>query len=365
MNILFIITGLGVGGAETQLESLTRQFLKSGFKLRIISLVNLHQVTFNEDIKIDFLDLSINPATWFISLVRALKIVNSFNPDIIHAHMFHANIFSRILKLFNFKIPLINSAHSVNEGGNFRMFLYRATDFLANHCTQVSQMALDHFCSVKAFSKSKSSVLYNGIDPAKFYFENEKRKFYRNKLLGNSTNTFLYISIGRLVSVKNHQSLIYAFSLLDKKLQENSKLIIIGQGPLRLELVNLVRTLQLDEFIEFVDHTSNVENYLNAADTFVLPSLFEGFPLSVVESLFCHCPVICSNKGGMVEIFDKNFNYIFSPEDSNHLVDLLIKIRSDARHIRQTLAENHNDLVSRFSIEQISNMWIALYKDQT
>jgi glycosyltransferase involved in cell wall biosynthesis len=364
MKILFIITGLGVGGAELQLRALTQQFLKKGFEIQIISLVNLNQVQFDPAIKVHFLNLNTNPLSFIKAFFRARNIITSFQPKLIHAHMFHANIFSRILKLFYKKIPLINSAHSVNEGGKFRMLLYRATRNLPEHCTQVSKHALEYFVNSGAFSQKKSSVHYNGIDEKNFKINEQARTEIRSTLLGpNNENIFLYIAVGRLVEVKNHTTLIKAFSLLPNENKSNSHLLILGQGPLKEMLQTMVSELKLNGKVSFVDHSSNVDHYLSAADAFVLPSLYEGFPLSVIESLFCLCPVISSNNGGMVEVFSKNYPYLFSPKDKERLALLMKDMQINARQLKLESRANLDNLHKLFSIENIAQEWIDLYEN--
>ncbi|TNG92181.1 glycosyltransferase, partial [Pasteurellaceae bacterium UScroc12] len=164
MRILLIITGLGMGGAERQVCDLADEFHKMGNNVAIISLTGEEIVSpMSKDIKIYSLNMKKNIFGLIHSLVQAKKVINKFNPDIVHSHMFHANLFARLLRIITPMKKLICTAHNTNEGGHIRMLAYRITDFLSDLNTNVSQEAVECFIQKGASPSNKMIPMLNGV----------------------------------------------------------------------------------------------------------------------------------------------------------------------------------------------------------
>lgn len=129
----------------------------------------------------------------------------------------------------------------------------------------------------------KQQIVYNGVDTKKFKFDPNKRMKIR-KELGVENKTVIGF-VGRMVMVKNIDFIFRIFSILAKT--EKYSLLLIGEGPLKEKYKNLSSTLGIEEQCVFSGFVTNVEEYLQAMDVFVLPSLFEGFPLVLLEAQCC------------------------------------------------------------------------------
>ena len=117
-------------------------------------------------------------------------------------------------------------------------------------------------------------------------FNKEKRNEIRKKLKIDE-NIILVGHIGRFVTQKNHEFLIDVFNeIIKKRKQENfdSKLILIGQGNLKENIIEKIKYLGLQDYVIFTGQTTNVSDYYNAMDIFVLPSLYEGLPVVGIEA---------------------------------------------------------------------------------
>ena len=116
MNILYIITGLGIGGAEKVTVDLANLMQDKGNNVAILYLYGDNQYTslIYKSIFVKGLSMSKTPKSFYLSLIKAREILKKFRPDVVHAQMFHANIFARFLRFF-YKIPLlICTEHSKN-----------------------------------------------------------------------------------------------------------------------------------------------------------------------------------------------------------------------------------------------------------
>ncbi len=142
------------------------------------------------------------------------------------------------------------------------------------------------------FGNSPFHVVHNGIDPHHFYFDINLREQYRQMfLLGNQK---ALIHVGRLRPAKNHRFLLQIFDCYHKK-EPNSRLFLVGDGELNQQLHNKVIEMGLCDSVEFLGNRTDVNALLNMSDIFLLPSLHEGFPLSILEAVGTGLPTIISD----------------------------------------------------------------------
>ena len=208
MKVLYLISGLGIGGAEQIVRELSTRLSIRENDVVIVTLTG-NPLFSNKNPRIKIISLRIKKS--FISFLtinyKLYKIIKIEKPDIVHSHMYHSNIFARLTKIF-LKIPiLISSAHSNNEGGIFRMFMYRITNFLSDAFTNVSQDAINEFEKKRAVSKNKMLKIYNGINIDLF------TKNYNLERTFDVKNP-IFLSVGSLTKLKDHENLINAFYLL-------------------------------------------------------------------------------------------------------------------------------------------------------
>ncbi|HDU8583530.1 TPA: glycosyltransferase [Morganella morganii] len=360
MNILIITTGLGMGGAERQIIALADKLSKNN----TISIINLsdnnntHCLPTNKDIKIYSLSLKKNIFSLVSSFIKAKKIIKAIKPDVIHSHMFHANIFARLLRLsINFPI-LICTAHSKNEGGKLRMLLYRITDWLATLSTNVSQEAVDAFIEKKATTPNKIIPFYNGVDTTIFSYSEIMRKTKR-KEIGIADHVPLILAVGRLTKAKDYPNLLHAFSQLSFLTQP--KLVIIGDGEEKKHLHCLAKELGIDTNIIWLGIRHDVQDWMSACDLFVLSSAWEGFGLVVAEAMSCKRLVIGTDSGGVSEVINK-FGLIVPPNNTPALITAIEKYLSLSVSESDTIGKYAREhIIDSFSLEKISHNWLELY----
>ena len=359
-NIIYITTSLGMGGAEKQICSLSDTMSHEN-NITIINLSN-HSNNIctpkNKNINIHSLSMDKNPLNFIYSLLSAREIIKKTKPDIVHSHMFHANIFSRLLRLI-VKFPvLICTAHSKNEGGKLRMFLYRITDWLATISTNVSKEAVDSFIEKKAVKPGRMISFYNGIDTEIFSYNRISRKIKRHEI-GVDDNTPLILSVGRLTEAKDYPNLFYAFSNLNTPIQP--KLVIIGDGEEKERLKNLSEELGISDNIIWLGIRHDVQDWMSACDLFVLSSAWEGFGLVVAEAMACERIVIGTDSGGVSEVIG-DAGFIIPIKNSQSLteyINMALSLSSEERQELGNKARQH--IINNFSLTTISQQWLDLY----
>lgn len=360
MKIIFIITGLGIGGAERQVYSLAND-LQQKNEITIISLTKTKNKInlYNSSVKIIQLNISKNPILLLYFLFKTKKITQKIKPDICHSHMFHANIFSRLLRLL-VKIPvLICTAHSKNEGGKLRMFIYRITDWLATISTNVSQEAVDAFIEKKATKPGRMLPFYNGIDTGLFSYSETARKIKREEI-NISNDTPLILAVGRLTEAKDYPNLLRAFSKLNISVQP--KLVIIGDGEEKENLQRLSKELNVSDNVIWLGMRHDVQDWMSACDLFVLSSAWEGFGLVVAEAMACERIVIGTDSGGVKEVIG-DAGFVIPTKDGQCLTDHIDKALNLSLSSRQELGNKaRQHIINNFSLDTISQQWLELYK---
>ncbi len=230
MRILYLLTSLGIGGAEKQVVSLAERMAAKGHAVALIVLKHADE---EWPSKLPVLRLNIRKTP--LGILRGLRFAKSFvtlfRPDILHSHTFPANLFTRLLRMMlrgQGAVPrVINTIHNVQEGGWHRMLLYRITDPMADQITAVSAAAAERFVRLRSVPAGKMRVLTNGIDTEAFTPDRARRKRTRAEMLAE--DDFIWLAVGRLAPAKDYPNLLRAFAQL-RTTYPGSSLWIAGEG---------------------------------------------------------------------------------------------------------------------------------------
>ncbi|HIF9114715.1 TPA: glycosyltransferase [Photobacterium damselae] len=362
MRIALITTGLAVGGGEMQVCNLADQFASKGHSVQILSLTGSRILSpSNKNISIIELNTRKNIFSLVSSLFKGLKEIRKFNPDIIHSHMIHANIYSRFIRIFT-RIPLICTAHSTYEGSGLRTLMYRYTDFLCDLNTNVSDEGVNIYIRNKYCNNNKIIYVPNGIDSNKFKKSENSRINKRNEINLNDSD-ILFLSVGRLTQAKDYPNLLKAFSLLVKN-NPLAKLAIIGVGELESSLLDLTKALEINDSVLFLGHRSDISEWMSAADCFVLSSAWEGLPLVLLEAMSCSLFVIATDCGGIGKLI-KNRGELVPVKDNEKLFLAFKKYLLLSREEKNEITfQSREFVVNNYSLNAISDKWLSIYKNK-
>lgn len=215
--------------------------------------------------------------------------------DILHNHQTNLDIFY-LREAKKWKIPVrIMHAHSTRyDIGTLRMTILRLmSKVYANYYFACSKEAGEFMFGKNITSNPKFYVINNAIDTEKYTFNNEIREKVRKE--NNLENNFVIGNVSRMVDMKNHKFLIEVFNEI-LKIQENAKLLLVGNGPLKEELQKKVKQLNIEKNVIFYGVYNKVNELLQAMDVFVLPSLFEGVPITIIEAAASSVKYVISDK---------------------------------------------------------------------
>lgn len=363
MKILFVVTGLAGGGAEKIVTELADKMSSRGYQVKIAYLKGTIVVKPNNS-SIELICLELEKLTDIKKAYDNYKrLVLSFKPNIVHAHMVHANIFARISRIFLPVPRLICSAHSNNEGGRFRMLAYKYTHKLADVTTNVSKNASHSFEKLGAVPIGEITTVYNGIDLKKF--EKFNSNISLKEELSIDVQTPIFLAVGRFHDAKDYPNLIRSFLYLKSSnifKEKKPKLLIAGDGEGRLEIEQLIQDLELETDIILLGRRDDIAALLNMADFFVLSSKYEGLPTVIIEAMACETYVIATDCGGSAEIMG-NTGTLVPIQDSHTLSDAMVHVLTlDNASIVSNNKRARQRVENLFSLTSSVNQWIEIYE---
>lgn len=357
MKVLLTITGLGMGGAERMVADLADGLVSAGCEVRLVYLNGPVQVR-PQRREVDVIGLGMkSPGSIIAGYFKLRKMIREFKPDIVHSHMFHATLLTRLLRL-TAPIPHISTMHSGYAGGRLRVLAYRFTDWLTDISTNVSHVAMANFVASRAVRADRMVVVYNSISTEEFRPSPEARARTRNDF-NVAEDCKLFLAVGRLVPQKDYPNLFQALARLPQDL--HVRLLIAGDGPLRPQLEALVDDLGLSSRVQFLGIRQDVAALMAAADVFVLSSIGEPFGLVVAEAMACECIVVATDTGGVREVLGDT-GFLVPPSDPVALADALRMacMLPHAEAIRLGRAARQR-VVDAYSSDRALEKWRELY----
>lgn len=359
MRILLVGTCLGVGGAERVMIDLADSYAQRGHDVLLVALAAPILLKPNSP-NIGVVCLYANSFISFPKVAVGLhKEISKFKPDVVHAHLFHAIILTRLLRLVSYVPRLVGTVHSTVIGGRFRKLAYRWTERFSDITTSVSEEVASHFLEEGAAGRRPFHVVHNGIALDSLRRDEDGRQMLVKELGVDQTALFV-VSIGRLEAAKDYPNLLRALRLL-KSGGTNCICVIAGEGSLRSMLEEKARSLGLDGRVFFLGLRRDVSLLLSAADVFVLSSAWEGLPMAVGEAMACGCAIVATDCGGVRELV-ADTGFLVPPRDSVLLaerIDYVLKLSIDKRRRLGSVAQER--IRKNFSLDASVTRWLEIY----
>ncbi len=265
-----------------------------------------------------------------------IKILKIEKPDIVNSHLFFATMFAAPLAKFSGVPKVIETAHlreAWRKGIKRMFFIDRLFYCFVDKIIAVSYAVKKYMVDDKGIDAKKIEIIHNGVDLEKFKPTNQGDSPLRGQ------SPFTIGVIGRLEPQKGHKYFLEAIHLLNSDYKD-VRFVIAGNGSLRNDLEEQALKLGIADRIEFLGYRKDIVNVLQDIDLLVLPSLYEGLPLVVLEAGAMGKPVIATNVDGSPEaVINKKTGLIIPPMDSSTLKDALELFLAD-RNLARELGQN-------------------------
>lgn len=224
------------------------------------------------------------------------KILKDEKPDIFHTHHNLNNFIPCFVALIAGTKIRISHCHAYFPKKTYKQKFYSIlTRLFATDLAACGIKAAEFMTNPRIVKKNKVKIIYNAIDLEKFKYSEQNRKYIRQKH-GWKKNEKVYGNIGRFSLQKNQFFLIEIYEEI-LKIDQNAKFVIIGgNGPLYTQILEKVEKSIINEKTVILRDIKNVNEYYSAMDFFLLPSLFEGFAVGLVEAQASNLPCIISDQ---------------------------------------------------------------------
>lgn len=363
-DVAFLSTGLDLGGAEAQLVGLATRLQARGWDVGVISMIR--PAALGDELRAAGVPVASLGMRRGVpdprGLLRLASLLRAWRPRILHTHMVHANLLGRVARLL-YRVPvLVSTAHGVEEGGRWREWGYRLTDWLCDVTTHVSRAGADRYVRVGAVPAHKVLVVPNGVDTDRFRPDPAARERLRSQLGVGSR--FVWLAVGRLEPVKDFPSLLQAFAHLRRD-GHDPVLWLVGDGPEAPRLRAEARELRVEGAVRFWGVRRDVPALMSAADALALPSRSEGQPLVLLEAAACGLPVVATDVGGVREVVeDGRTGFLVPPGDPEALAGAMARLMALPPPRRAAMGQAARGYVeARYALERVVDRWEALYRD--
>lgn len=355
IRILQVVTVMNMGGIENFIMNVYRNIDRT--KIQFDFLVHRNEKGFfDEEIKSlggeIFILPALSPFTFFRYKKEFTLFLKEHKYNTIHSHINATSTIVLAIAKKN-KIPH-RIAHSHADSTEGKSLMKNSLKkFLKNFSTH--NLACSDNAGKWLFGINNYEVLSNGIDVDKFLFNPDLRSRLRKKMNIHEQD-FVVGHVGRFSKVKNHDFIFKVFKKIVEN-NSNSKLILIGNGELRREIELKIEELGLQNKVILTGIISNANEYLNVMDTFIFPSFFEGFPLSLIEAQAAGLPsIISKDLSTEIDLTDLVIRMSIYIDEINWS-----KAITETKILNERMAYNNEVAKSRYNIKFVAKKVEQLY----
>lgn len=252
-----------------------------------------------------------------------------------------------------------HASHSLTIMPKLRLFTRYAAPF-TRKVICVSQQLYDFFINI-GVAAEKLTVIANGVNLSAFDPEGNKEALPWTDC--RRDDLFVFGTVGRLTSAKDHATLLRAFAEVSG-LYSHARLLLVGDGELRRETEALVRRLRLEHKVHMSGMCTDVPAQLRAMDAFVLSSSREGMPMAVLEAMACALPVVSTDVGDIASLNREGERTRLVPaRDPSALARAMRKILEDRNYREQLRSNGRRCVLEQYGSRSMAEKYIHLYQE--
>lgn len=356
MKVLHVVYGLNIGGLERVLINCVNK-LPRDVQHHIVCLTSFSK---------DFADLlpsntnlySLNKGVGkdFSVYSKFFRLLKSISPDVLHTY----NLATNELQFFGWlaRVPVrIHAEHGRDiydpEGKIFKYkLLRRCMSFFTSKVVAVSGELYMWLKNDVRLLEHKVVLIRNGID-TDFYIPNEKKH-----------EKFVIGHIGRLSPIKNQSLLLDAYALAchtNKTFAEETRVIIVGSGESEKRLIELSKRNNTQHQISFEGAQLDVLKYYQSFDCYVMTSLAEGIPMTLLEAMSCGVAAAVTNVGGMPEVVNRDVGFLLLSGNTLDVACKLITLWQNKAATKEMGRKARERIQAMFSEQSMVNKYQQLY----
>ena len=349
-KIIHVITELDIGGAEMQL-ALILPSLQKYVSNEVICLTGKGPVGEKiEKNNIPVHYIQSKHALDIVALYRFFKILKQKNPHATIGYLLHADIINRVISKLC-KVPVvISSLRSLLFGPPWHHTIDKATKFLVTHYTAQTQAAKQTIQKKFNLKNNQISVIPNAV----------KTDLVAPNHTPTNNQELTIICVANLKPLKGLPLLISAFANIHKK-NPQTKLWLIGEGPLRKNLESQIQALQLTNIVTLHGTKPHPQEFLHKANIFVLPTEIEGMSNALLEAMSAGLPCITTSIPVNKEIITHQVTGLLFPKNNQEVLEQAISTLLRDKTLRENLGKEAKHYIEKnHSIKAVTNKWQTL-----
>jgi glycosyltransferase involved in cell wall biosynthesis len=255
-------------------------------------------------------------------LIRLARHVRRFDPDVIHATLFHANLAARWVGRLDRPRPIITATVTIEIERPLHRVLEALTGALSDLHVANSTAVAEHLVAELGMEESRITVVPNGIDLDEIAFAPALSRAD----MGLSDRCPLIVWAGRMDPVKDLETFVDVIGRI--RARSDVQAVLLGDGPMKGQVAKAIASRRLDDVIFLRGWTQELPRWLKSADVLLFPSLTEGCPNVVLEAMACGCPL--SRPTFQLRVIrDGVDGFLCAPERCSEFADRVMQVIND------------------------------------
>lgn len=369
INIFHLLSLSKIGGTELMVYSLIKNLDRERFNNQVCFLEKKGPLTRRyQQLDIKTYHLNFSRINFLISMIKLFRLLKKNKFDILNIYGLRAHVMGRVLgRLTGCKI-IIGGLHSQINSDKDRglsryigLYLDRITyplltAYIANNKASIDYMAEN------GFDTGKIKYIPNGIELDEFQRPTDKLKTYKTLPFKVDSNSVIITCVANLRPVKNHIMLLKGITPLFKE-NHNLKLLLVGSGDAQKEVTNYINLHNLQDYIFLLGVRNDIPEILAISDIFVLTSLWEGMPGSIMEAMAAGLPVVATDVGDVKELVeDGKTGFLVEVGDVNALTEYIKRLVED-KGLRERIGGEGSRKINDYSLEKMVARTEEFYLD--
>ena len=356
MNILEVIPVLRLAGAEIMCELLSVELKKKGNIVTVVSLYSEETEITERLLKtgIEVIFLGKRRGIDFLIVKRLKRVIDEKKPDLIHTHL---NVLKYVAMALNkeTRIPIVHTVHNMADKEITTMdrivhkYLYRTKKA---YPVAISKEIKKTILQCYKLNDNEVYLIINGVNisqcipKTKYLCENEK---------------FTYLHVARFASQKNNFEVVKTFKKL-YDIEKKIELKLIGNGDKKIirEIQKFIKENKLENNIKIMGAKAQVYEDMHNADVFLLPSIYEGMPLTIIEAMGTGLPIIATAVGGVPDVIQDHINGILIECNSKALLEAMKEYLYDDA-LREKIGKRALLDSRNYTSEKMANSYLELF----
>ena len=354
MKIIQVMPEFGLAGAETMCENLTYELRKLGHEVIILSLYDYHSPITERLEKAGINIRYLGKKTGFdlLMIVKLRRIFVQEKPDVIHTHRYVMSYAIPAAVLAGVK-RCVHTVHSIatkevsKNTRHLNKLFYR---FVGVTPVALSEIIKDTILEEYSLPENKVGMVYNGVSLDKCQVKEE----YTFK-----SETIDIVHIGRFSVAKNHEKMIDAVCQVHDR-NPRVRLSLYGDGEKKEQIKQYICSKNAEEFVLMRGLTDNVFPLLRAADLFILPSIYEGIPMTIAEAMGAAVPIVASRVGGIPDMIEDGRSGLLCDPTSDDIANKIELMIAD-ENLRERCGKEALKGAEKFSAKSMALGYEAVY----